>query len=51
MTPSWAIRVTEIEAQRLEETREDREAFKKMLRDEIERQAKEKNVVIHLPKD
>lgn len=43
--------MTEIEAQRLEETREDREAFKKMLRDEVERQAKEKNITIHLPKD
>lgn len=44
-------RVTEIEAQRLEETREDREAFKKMLREEIERQAREKNVSIKLPDD
>jgi len=42
-------RVTEIEAERLEETREDREAFQKMLRAEIERQAKEKHVQIKLP--
>lgn len=44
-------RVTEIEAQRLEETREEREAFKKMLREEIERQAREKNVSIKIPND
>ncbi|DBA93871.1 TPA: hypothetical protein ACH3X3_013916 [Trebouxia sp. C0006] len=42
-------KVTEIEAERLEETREDREAFQKMLRAEIERQAKEKHVQIKLP--
>ena len=42
-------RVTEIEAERLEETREDRETFKKLLRAEIERQAKEKNIQIKLP--
>lgn len=44
-------RVTEIEAQRLEESREEREAFKKMLREEIERQAREKNIAIKLPED
>ncbi|BDA44132.1 hypothetical protein COCOBI_05-3160 [Coccomyxa sp. Obi] len=44
-------KVTEIEAQRLEETREEREAFKRMLREEIERQAREKNVSIKLPND
>jgi Arc/MetJ family transcription regulator len=44
-------RVTELEAQRLEETQEDREAFRKMLRDEVERQAREKNIQIRLPKD
>ena len=44
-------RVTEIEAERLEDTREDREAFQKMLRAEIERQAKEKHVSIQLPED
>jgi hypothetical protein len=43
--------VTEIEAQRLEETREEREAFKKMLREEIEKQALEKNLSIKLPED
>ncbi|DBA66057.1 TPA: hypothetical protein ACH3X2_003061 [Trebouxia sp. C0005] len=43
-------KVTEIEAERLEETREDREAFQKMLRAEIERQAKAKHVQIKLPK-
>lgn len=44
-------KVTEIEAQRLEETREDREAFKRMLKEEIERQAREKNVSIKVPND
>ena len=42
-------RVTQIEAERLEETREDREAFRKMLLEEVERQAREKNVHIKLP--
>lgn len=42
-------RVTEIEAERLEDTREEREAFQKMLRAEVERQAKEKNVKINMP--
>lgn len=44
-------KVTEIEAERLEETRGDREAFKKLLRAEIERQAKEKNIQIKLPEE
>ena len=44
-------RVTEIEAERLEETRGDREAFKKLLRAEIERQAKEKHIQIKLPEE
>lgn len=44
-------RVTELEAERLEETREDRQAFQKMLRAEIERQAQEKHVSIKLPED
>lgn len=48
---TWACRVTELEAQRLEETREDRDAFRRMLREEIERQAKEKNIEIKLPPD
>lgn len=42
-------RVTEIEAERLDETREEREAFQIMLRAEIERQAKEKHIAIKLP--
>ena len=41
--------MTQIEAERLEETREDREAFRKMLLVEVERQAREKNVHIKLP--
>lgn len=44
-------KVTEIEAERLEDTREDREAFQKMLRAEIERQAKEKKLEIKLPQN
>ena len=46
---SHACRVTQIEAERLEETREDREAFRRMLLAEVERQAREKNVHIKLP--
>ena len=41
--------MTELEAGRLEETREDREQFLLQLRQEIERQAAEKNVVVHFP--
>ena len=44
-------RVTELEAQRLEETRDERVAFRKQLRDEIERQAREKHIDIKLPPD
>ena len=44
-------RVTAIEAERLEETREEREAFLRNLRTEIERQAAEKHVTVHLPDD
>lgn len=44
-------KVTEIEAERLDETREDREAFQKMLRAEIERQARVKHIAIKLPED
>lgn len=44
-------KVTEIEAERLDETREDREAFQKMLRAEIERQAREKHIAIKLPEN
>ncbi|KAK9834203.1 hypothetical protein WJX81_007847 [Elliptochloris bilobata] len=42
-------KVTQIEAERLEETREEREAFRRMLLEEVERQAREKNVHIKLP--
>ena len=44
-------RVTQIEAERLDESREEREAFKRMLREEVERQAQEKHIEIHLPDD
>jgi hypothetical protein len=43
--------VTELEAQRLDETREEREAFRTLLRSEIERQAREKHLDIKLPPD
>ena len=43
--------MTEIEAERLEETREERQAFQKLFRAEVERQAKEKNVHITLPEE
>ncbi|EFN54056.1 hypothetical protein CHLNCDRAFT_58390 [Chlorella variabilis] len=42
-------KVTEIEAQRLEETREDRERFLAELRAELERQAAQKGVKLALP--
>ena len=42
-------RVTELEAERLEETKEDREKFQRMLRAEVERQAKEKHIKVKLP--
>ncbi|CAL5218623.1 g324 [Coccomyxa viridis] len=44
-------KVTVLEAQRLDDSREDREAFKRMLREEVERQAQEKHIEIHLPDD
>ena len=44
-----ACRVTQLEADRLEETREQREQFQHMFRQEIERQSREKGVVVHLP--
>ena len=44
-----SCRVTEIEAQRLEETREDRERFLAELRAELERQAAQKGVKLALP--
>ena len=43
--------MTEIEAEKREESREDREAFRKMLREEIERQAREKHINLKLPPD
>jgi hypothetical protein len=43
--------VTAIEAERLEETREEREEFLRNLRKEIERQAAEKHVTVHLPQE
>lgn len=49
--PGCDHRVTELEAQRIEETKEDRDAFRRMLREEIERQAREKNIEIKLPPD
>ena len=49
--PALPCRVTRVEADRLEGQREDRELFKQQFRAELERQAKEKNVSISLPKD
>ena len=49
MRAHLAHRVTQLEAEHLEETRQEREEFKQMLRAEIERQAKEKHVNIKLP--
>lgn len=42
-------RVVQLEAQRLEETREDREQFLRSLREELERQAAQKGVKLSLP--
>lgn len=44
-------RVTQLEADRLEENREQREDFQRMLRQEVERQARDKKLDIHLPPD
>lgn len=41
-------RVTEIEAQRLEDTKDDREAFRKLMREEIDKQAREKHLDLKL---
>ena len=41
--------MTELEAQRLEETREERERFLATLRAELERQSAEKGVQLRLP--
>lgn len=41
--------MTELEAERQEETREDREQFLLKLRQEIDRQAAVKYVVVHFP--
>eukprot|EP00884_Botryococcus_braunii_P017917 jgi/Botrbrau1/4809/Bobra.0325s0029.1 len=43
--------VTRLEAERLEQSREDREKFKRMLLEELERQAREKNLKLRLPKE
>ena len=43
--------MTELEAGRLEETREQKEQFLLQLRQEIERQAAIKHVVVHFPGD
>ena len=43
------IRVTQIEAERLEDSREQREAFQVMFKQELERQAQEKGLHIQLP--
>lgn len=43
------LRVTEIEAERLEEARPDREAFLRQLRTDIEQQSRERGVVVHFP--
>jgi hypothetical protein len=40
-----------LEGERLEETREDREKFQQMLREELEKQAREKNLNLRLPKE
>ncbi|KAI3431422.1 hypothetical protein D9Q98_004475 [Chlorella vulgaris] len=42
-------KVTQLEAQRLEETREDRERFLSELRAELERQAAEKGIKLKVP--
>lgn len=42
-------RVTEIEAVRLEESREEREEFLRSLRAELERQAAERHVSLRIP--
>ncbi|KAL4440403.1 hypothetical protein ABPG75_003404 [Micractinium tetrahymenae] len=42
-------KVTQLEATRLDETREEREAFLAQLRAELERQAAEKGVQLKLP--
>jgi hypothetical protein len=42
-------RVTKIEAERLEGTLEERKESQRIFREEIERQAREKNVAIRFP--
>ena len=44
-------RVTELEAQKRAETKEEREAFRSKLREEVERQAREKHLDLKLPPD
>lgn len=43
------FRVTTIEAERREETREEREAFKRMLAEEIRTQARQKGLKMPVP--
>lgn len=43
-------KVVELEAERLEETREDREQFLRALASELEKQAEKKNVKLAIPK-
>lgn len=45
----WSLRVTGTEAERLEEARPEREAFLQQLRTDIEQQARERGVVVHIP--
>ena len=44
-----SLRVTAIEAERLEGEREQRKLFERQLRAEVQRQAREKGVVVKLP--
>ncbi len=48
-TGTLHCRVTHLEAERLDATREEREAFRRMLLEEVERQARKKNVHVKLP--
>lgn len=49
LTVNAARRVVELETQRLEDSREDREEFLIRLREELERQAAQKHVKLSLP--
>ena len=48
-TGTLHCRVTQLEAERLDATRDEREAFRRMLLEEVERQARKKHVHIKLP--